>query len=367
MALLSLLFACGITNENAGESLGGNSEKSKRSNTESDEVVDIDSEYHFNIANVLAEEDVTSYGIEKFAELANEKSGGKIQFEILHGGQLGSGVETFEAVKNGNLDFAADSYANLASLTQAFEMFHLPFLFESRDQLLNVLSSEKVKERIDEDLSDIGLKWFSSYEIGGPRVIGTSKKKLETLEDFKGLKFRASRSPLEIASQEAWGAKGVTVDWPETPESVRLGMVDGLTVPYASFYSAKLHEGGLVNYILDLSFQNYFSVMVMNQEKWDGLPEEVQNVLIEAEEEAREWHVEFVSDYVTENIEEMVEEGLEIYSMSDKEYEKIKEVTKDEVWDEFVGQEGMPEDKLELILNELGPVGDGDWGYEIPN
>src|SRR5699024_6841100 len=128
----------------------------------SDEVVDIDSEYHFNIANVLAEEDVTSYGIEKFAELANEKSGGKIQFEILHGGQLGSGVETFEAVKNGNLDFAADSYANLASLTQAFEMFHLPFLFESRDQLLNVLSSEKVKERIDEDLSDIGLKWFSS-------------------------------------------------------------------------------------------------------------------------------------------------------------------------------------------------------------
>src|SRR5699024_4680300 len=139
--------------------------------------------------------------------------------------------------------------------------------------------------------------------------------KLESLDDFKGLKLRASRSPLEIASQEAWGAKGVTVDWPETPESVRLGMVDGLTVPYASFYSAKFHEGALIQYMLDLNFQNYASVLVINDELWDGLPEDIQNILIEAEEEAKEWHIDFVSDYITENIEEMKAEGVEIYSL----------------------------------------------------
>ena len=78
----------------------------------------------------------------------------------------------------------------------------------------------------------------ATFEIGGPREIGTSSKKIETAADLAGMKFRASRSPLEIASHEAWGAAGVTVDWPETPEALRLGMVDGLTVPYASFYSA---------------------------------------------------------------------------------------------------------------------------------
>src|SRR5699024_5630339 len=184
--------------------------------------------------------------------------------------------------------------------------------------------------------------------------------------ECKGLRRRASRSTLESASQEAWGAKGVTVDWPETPESVRLGMVDGLTVPYASFYSAKLHESDLIEYMLDLNFQNYASVLVINDELWDELPEDIQNILVEAEDEAKEWHVDFVSDYITENIEEMKDAGVEIYSLPDKEYEKVKKVTKDEVWDEYVGQEGISQEKLDLIMDEMGPVGEeGDWGYEI--
>ncbi len=353
--LFTIVAACGITDDANNNA----SEKSKSENNSGD------AEYNFKMANVLAEEDVTSYGLNKFAELANEKSDGRIKIDVLHGGQLGSGVETFEAVKNGNLDMAADSFANLASLTPAFEIFHLPFLFESRDQMLNATQSEKIKEVVNDELSDINLMWFGTYEIGGPREVGTSKKKIESLDDFKGLKFRASRSPLEIASQEAWGAKGVTVDWPETPEAVRLGMVDGLTVPYASFYSAKFHEGSLIKYMLDLNFQNYASVAVINQEMWDDLPEDIQDILIEAEEEAKEWHINFVSDYITENIQAMKDEGVEIYSLSDEEYEKVKEVTKDKVWDEFIGDEGMSQEKLDLIIEEMGSVGDGSWGYEI--
>lgn len=97
----------------------------------------------------------------------------------------------------------------------------------------------------------------------------------------------------------------MTVDWPETPEAVRLGMVDGLTVPFASFYSAKFHEGDLINYILDLNFQNYALVLVVNDAKYAELPENVRKVLEEAAEEASQWHIAFVSDFITENITAM--------------------------------------------------------------
>lgn len=344
----------------------GSSEQSSSAGSEGSEdssTGESDAEYVFKVANVLAESDVSSKGLDKFKELVEEKSEGNIQIDVLHGGQLGSGVETFEAVRNGNLDMAADSFANLASLTKAFELFHLPFLFESRDQLLNAFNSEKVAERVNEDLED--LKWFTTFEIGGPRVIGTSKTKITSIEDLQGLTFRASRSPLEIASQEAWGAKGQTVDWPETPEAVRLGMVDGLTVPYASFHSAKFHEGGLINYIADVSFQNYASVTVVNQDMWEGLPENVKDILMEAEQEAQEWHIDFVGDYVTENINEMKEAGVEVHSIPEENYEEIKQVTKNAVWEEFVGQEGMSQEKLDLIQEEMGAVGDGGWGYDI--
>ncbi|MFD2044521.1 TRAP transporter substrate-binding protein [Ornithinibacillus salinisoli] len=344
LTVSSILVGCGV-----GNSTDGNG----------------DPEYVLKAANVLAEDDASSKGLDKFAELVEEKSDGNIKIDVLHGGQLGSGVETFEAVKNGNLDMAADSFANLATITPAFEMFHFPFLFESRDQMLNALNSDKVQDQINEELTDVGLSWFTTFEIGGPRVIGTSEVKINSIEDLQGLKFRASRSPLEIASQEAWGATGVTVDWPETPESVRLGMVDGLTVPYASFYSAKFHEGDLINYIADVSFQNYASVTVVNREKWNELPEDVREILVEAEQEAKEWHIDFVSDYVTENIKEMKEAGVEVYTIPEDSYNEIKDVTIDKVWDEFIGDEGMSQEKLDLILEERGPVGDNGWGYDI--
>src|SRR5699024_7970149 len=129
--------------------------------------------------------------------------------------------------------------------------------------------------------------------------------------------------------------------------------------------SGKFHEGSLIKYMLDLNFQNYASVAVIDKDMWDELPEDIQEILIEAEEEAKEWHIDLVSDYITENIEEMKDEGVEIYSLPDEEYEKVKEVTKDEVWDEFVGDEGMSQEKLDIIIEEMGTDDDGDWGYEI--
>jgi TRAP-type C4-dicarboxylate transport system substrate-binding protein len=326
-----------------------------------------EAEYTFKLSNVLSEQDVTAFGLNKFAELVDEKSDGRIAVEVFHGGQLGSGVETFEAVKNGYLDFAGDSFANLATITPAFEIFHFPFLFESRAQMLNALGSQKVKDEVNSELADVGLEWFATFEIGGPREVGTSNKKIETAADLAGMKFRASRSPLEIGSHESWGAAGVTVDWPGTPEAVRLGMVDGLTVPYASFYSAKFYEGGLIKYILDLNFQNYALVIAANAEKMAALPEDVRAVLEEASAEAQAWHVDFVSDYITKNIQEMKDAGVEIYSLPDAEYQKVRDMTVEAVWPRFVGQEGMSQEKLELIQSESGEIGDAGWGYALGN
>lgn len=324
-----------------------------------------EAEYTFKLSNVLSEQDVTAFGLNKFAELVDEKSEGRIAIEVFHGGQLGSGVETFEAVKNGYLDFAGDSFANLATITPAFEIFHFPFLFESRAQMLSALGSEKVQEQVNSELADVGLVWFSTYEIGGPREVGTSNKKIETAADLAGMKFRASRSPLEIGSHESWGAAGVTVDWPGTPEAVRLGMVDGLTVPYASFYSAKFHEGGLIKYILDLNFQNYALVIVGNADKMAALPEDVRTTLEEASAEAQAWHVNFVSEYITKNVQEMKKAGVEIYSLPDAEYQKVRDMTVDAVWPRFVGQEGMSQEKLDLIRSESGAIGNDGWGYSL--
>ena len=63
---------------------------------------------------------------------------------------------------------------------------------------------------MDATLKKVGLKWLLALEYA-PRQIGTSKKAIKVPGDLAGLKLRASRSPLEIATHKAWGATGVTI------------------------------------------------------------------------------------------------------------------------------------------------------------
>src|SRR5699024_9824516 len=287
----------------------------------------------FKMANVSEKSNIVSEGLEKFSEIVEEKSDGKIEVEIIHDSQLGTGVETFEAVRDNNLDFAADSFANLKSVTPAFEAFHLPFL--------------------------------SLLDMGGPRQISTTNYKVESLDDLTKKKLRASRSPMEVEMQKSWGASGETVDWPDVPESLRLGMVDGITVSYPYILSAKLYEGDLINYIADINSQWYAYVTVVNEDTWSELPEDIQEILTESIREAEDWHNDYVKEKVEQDIADLREEGVEIYSIPDSAYEEIKQKTIDATWDKFIGEPGVSQEKVDAIEDAKGSAGDRDWGYSL--
>ena len=137
-------------------------------------------------------------------ELVKAKTGGKMIIKTFHGGQLGSGKETFEAVKTGFLDVAVDSYANMYTLTPAFEPFHLPYIFESRNQQLAAFKNQNIRGRVDATLKKVGLKWLLALEYA-PRQIGTSKKAIKVPGDLAGLKLRASRSPAGDSHPQGMG------------------------------------------------------------------------------------------------------------------------------------------------------------------
>lgn len=331
----------------------------------SEEVANENGEYKFKMANVSEKSNIVSEGLEKFSEIVEEKSDGKIEVEIIHDSQLGTGVETFEAVRDNNLDFAADSFANLKSVTPAFEAFHLPFLFESKEQAWNGFYDEEVQEMLNDELSENNLRFFSLLDMGGPRQISTTNYKVESLDDLTKKKLRASRSPMEVEMQKSWGASGETVDWPDVPESLRLGMVDGITVSYPYILSAKLYEGDLINYIADINSQWYAYVTVVNEDTWSELPEDIQEILTESIREAEDWHNDYVKEKVEQDIADLREEGVEIYSIPDSAYEEIKQKTIDATWDKFIGEPGVSQEKVDAIEDAKGSAGDRDWGYSL--
>jgi TRAP-type C4-dicarboxylate transport system substrate-binding protein len=324
-------------------------------------------QYVFKFAQLVPEREHIGQAVNKFAELAKQKSGGKIEVRVFHGGQLGSGKETFEAVQAGFIDFAGDSYANIYTLTPAFEPAHLPYFFNCKDQLFNFYRSDKVREIVNNRLAPTGLKWVMGLSWT-PRNIGTIRKPIRKFEDIQGLKLRASRSPLELAAHKAWGAVGITIDWPETAEALRLGMVDGVTVATGAFWGAKHHEG-LTNYITVLNFQTYGYVVMANAERFKKLPEDVRRILEESASEAQIWHQEMLIPFINDNIREMKEAGVEVIILPPEEEKKFRDASMS-VWDHFVGTM-YPEDYVNLLQSEVGKCSPEDeqavkgWGLKF--
>jgi len=238
-------------------------------------------------ANVMGPAHDTSKGVEKFAELVTQKSGGRIKVQHFPGGQLGSDKETYEAAQQGLLQIAGGSYANLVTITRAFEVLHLPFIFEDRKQAHAALDSQKVRDLINQDLAKVGMRWLMTFEFGF-RDINTTSKKVVVPADMSGLKLRASRSPTEIGGIRAFGGTAVTVDWPEVYNSLKFKVVEGQGQPFGTMVSARHHE--LIKHHLELDWQYYGFVGMISTKQWEAYPDWARKVIAEAAAEAEKYH-----------------------------------------------------------------------------
>lgn len=238
-------------------------------------------------ANVMAPSHDTSKGVDKFAELVAKKSNGRIKVQHFPGGQLGSDKETYEAAQQGLLQIAGGSYANLVTITRAFEVLHLPYIFDNRTEAHKALDSIKVRDAINKELDKVGLRWLMTFEFGF-RDINTSSKKIVEPSDLNGLKIRVSRSPTEVGGVKAFGGTPVTVDWPEVYNSLRFRVVDGEAQPFGTMVSAKHHE--IIKEHLELDWQYYGFVGMISTKQWNAYPDWAKKAIEEAAVEAQHYH-----------------------------------------------------------------------------
>lgn len=187
----------------------------------------------------------------------------------------------------GMLQIAGGSYANLVTITRAFEVLHLPFMFDDRKQAHAALDSPKVRDMINKELDKVGLRWLMTFEYGF-RDINTTAKKVLVPADIKGLKLRASRSPTEIEGLKAFGASAVTVDWPEVYNALKFKIIDGEAQPFGTMVSARHHE--LIKHHLVIPWQYYGFVGMISTKQWNAYPDWAKKAITEAAVEAEQYH-----------------------------------------------------------------------------
>ena len=151
-------------------------------------------------------------GAKKFAELVEQKSGGKMKVKVHPGGVLGGEVQVASAMQGGTVEASMMAPAQLVGMIKEFVILDFPFSFANEKEADYVLDGPVGKKLIDmlPAKNLIGL----AYMDQGFRSITNSKRPINKLEDIQGLKIRTIQNPLYVDMLNTLGANAVPMAFP---------------------------------------------------------------------------------------------------------------------------------------------------------
>lgn len=258
------------------------------------------------LADVQAENDVETQFEYKFAELVNEKSDGRIEVQVYPAGQMGEMTDILTSVQSGSIQMTRSNPSWLADAgASAMNLLSLPFLFNDLESANAVLESEvgqQILASVDE--SDIMVKALGYLEPSG-RYFFFKDKEVSNLEEISGLKIRVQTNELATQMVSSLGASATPISYNELYSSLQTGIVDGADNPLKGILNMSFYEVG--KYVLDMAHQYEASVILINEDFFDGLSEEDQQIIEEAMEEGAAYYKE-ISDAALEDYRTQLEE-----------------------------------------------------------
>jgi tripartite ATP-independent transporter DctP family solute receptor len=220
--------------------------------------------------------------LDKFSELLNEKSGGKMKLKIYHAGTLGSQPDAIEQVRLGGLEIANFSLGPIGPIVPEANVVSLPFVFKNTDHAWRVLDG-KAGDMINEGLAKKGLISLAWYAAGA-RSFYNSKKPIKTPADAAGLKVRVMNNDLYSGMIKALGGNPTPMAFSEVYQSLKTGVVDGAENNWPSYESTGHYEVAIY-YSISQHLINP-ETLCINADVYNKLSADDQKILKEAAQES---------------------------------------------------------------------------------
>ena len=115
--------------------------------------------------------------------------------------------------------------ANLETFADVYEIFSMPYLFDSEEVYQAVMQDTDYMERIYESTDEAGFRVVTWYNAGTRNFYG--KSPIKTPEDLKGKKIRVQQSPASVAMVKAFDAAAAPMGFGEVYTAIQQGVIDG--------------------------------------------------------------------------------------------------------------------------------------------
>ncbi|APE32369.1 C4-dicarboxylate ABC transporter substrate-binding protein [Halomonas aestuarii] len=265
------------------------------------------------LAHVVNEKDGFHIAAEKFEDLVEERTDGKVNIELYPNASLGDERTLLEGMQIGTVDMGVITNGPVANFLEEMAVFELPFLFPSPEAAYEVLDGPIGQELLDR-LSEVNLKGLA-YAERGFRNLTNSERPVTTPEDLEGLRIRVMENPVYVDTFRELGANAIPMAWTEALTAMQQGTIDGQENPVNVIHSFKLYE---TQDYMTLSRHTYApAIFVMGMPAWGQLPEAAQTVLVDAAQEAAEHERRVNAEMAAEQMAALREAGMEIVEEPD--------------------------------------------------
>lgn len=232
----------------------------------------------FKFSNFWPAPHKNSVTAEQWAKDVEKATNGKVKINIYHGATLTPANQTYDSVVNGISDIGMSACAYTRGKFPLTEVIDLPLGYKSGAQATGLINAYYKKFQ-PKEFDNVKVLFFHAH---GPGILHT-KKPVNKMEDLKGMKVRSTGLSAKVV--QSLGGAPVGMPMTESYDALSKGVTEGILAPYEALKGFKLGE--VTKYTTE-SYGSAYSTaffVVMNKQKWNSLPADVQNAIDKTSQE----------------------------------------------------------------------------------
>jgi TRAP-type C4-dicarboxylate transport system substrate-binding protein len=306
-------------------------------------------EFELTYTNFFPPTNYHSILADEFCKEIESRTDGRVTITYYPSGGLASAPDTYDAVVEGIADIGMTCLAYTMGRFPACELVDLPHGYPN-GWIATHVAIDFYNHFAPTEFSDSHPLYFHAH---GPGIVLTVDTPVRVLEDMQGLVLRSTGVGAKIA--EALGATGYAAAQGEAYELMSKGTIDGSMTPMEPLLG--WNQAEVVNYVTNCYEVGYTTdfIVVMNLEKWNSLPSDIQEIFTEVSEEWVEKHAKLWTYYDKAAADYFLTfPGKEIIELSAAEMARwvaAAAVVKDTYMTEKAAL-GLPVDDYEDYINE---------------
>ncbi|WP_136806785.1 TRAP transporter substrate-binding protein [Desulfosediminicola flagellatus] len=266
-----------------------------------------------------------------------EETNGQLYVDFRPLSQLGGEKDVINKLKFGAVQGMMSSSVAAANISPKLGIVNLPFVVDSFDKLDAFRNTAATWEPFRDAALSKGLQAIDFTGYGSYGWATTTP--VTSLAEAAGVNFRIAQAPVNIDAYKAWDLKFSVLPWPDVPQALQTGVINGLDhTPIVCNISKKFT---VARYYTELDYAQGLYVHMINTKWLKSLPEDVRETLLRVIAEESAAARQLTKDQQEREIAAAKKDGVVFLKLTDADLQKMKSgaETVYTAWQEKIGKQ----------------------------